>query len=144
MADEQNFKNHGRSHPPFHFVLAPIVLIHFVWTARLFFLSPSQYSGEALMLAVGLIVMAVLTRTSALKAQDRTIRLEERLRFDRLLAPDVAAKAADFAVAQIVALRFAPDVELSGLVGQVLAGKLTTPKDIKGAIVNWRADHCRV
>ena len=145
MANEvQNYKNHARFHPPFHFVLAPIVLIHFIWTAKVFISSPSWYMGEALMLAVGFVVMATLTRTSALAAQDRTIRLEERMRFERLLAPDMAAKASDLAVGQIVALRFAPDAELAGLVGQVLSGKLTTPKDIKQAIVNWRPDYCRV
>ena len=145
MANEvQNYQNHARFHPPFHFVLAPIVLIHFIWTAKVFISSPSWYMGEALMLAVGFVVMATLTRTRALAAQDRTIRLEERMRFERILAPDMAAKASDLAVGQIVALRFAPDAELAGLVGQVLSGKLTTQKDIKQAIVNWRPDYCRV
>ena len=108
MANEvQNYKNHARFHPLFHFVLAPIVLIHFFWTAKVFYASPSWYMGEMLMLAVGLVIMAYLARINALAAQDRTIRLEERLRFERLLAPDVAARASELKVGQIVALRFA-------------------------------------
>ena len=145
MANEiQTYRNHARFHPPFHFVLAPIVLIHFFWTAKVFYASPTWYTGEMLMLAVGLVIMAFLTRISALAAQDRTIRLEERLRFERLLAPDVAARAGDLKVGQIVALRFASDGEVPGLVSQLLSGKLTTQKEIKQAIVNWRPDYCRV
>ncbi len=145
MAEEvQSYKNHARFHPPFHYVLAPIVLIHFVWTAKVFFNSANWYTGEQLMLAVGFVVMAVLTRTCALQAQNRTIRLEERMRFERILPSELATKASDLPVGQIVALRFASDAELTGLVGQVLGGKLTTQKEIKEAIVNWRPDHCRV
>ena len=145
MADEsQSYKNHGRLYPPFHFVLAPILLIHFVWMGRLYFNSPNWYTGEQLILAVGLILMAVLSRISALKTQDRTIRLEERIRFARILQSDLAAKASDLRVGQIVALRFAPDGEVAGLVGQILGGKLTTQKEIKQAIMNWRPDNCRV
>jgi hypothetical protein len=43
-----------------------------------------------------------------------------------------------------VALRFAGDEELNGLVEAVVAGKLTRPKEIKQAIKNWRADTFRV
>lgn len=145
MADEiQSYKNHARFYPPFHFVLAPIVLIHFVWTAKVYFNSPSWYTAEQLILAVGLILMAGLSRMSALKAQDRTIRLEERIRFARILQSDLAAKASDLPIGQIVALRFAPDGEVAGLVGQILGGKLKTQKEIKQSIVIWRPDYCRV
>ena len=47
-------------------------------------------------------------------------------------------------VGQIVALRFAPDEELPGLIEQILAGRLTKSKEIKQAIRNWRGDYYRV
>jgi hypothetical protein len=40
-------------------------------------------------------------------------------------------------------LRFASDAELPELVGQVLAGQLTTQKAIKERIREWQADHLR-
>jgi hypothetical protein len=44
---------------------------------------------------------------------------------------------------QLVALRFASDGELPELVRDVLAGKLTTPKDIKMHVKSWQADFLR-
>jgi hypothetical protein len=83
-------------------------------------------------------------RINPLKAQDRLIRLEEQLRYQRVLSADLAAQASTLPVGKIVALRFAPDEELPGLVTQVLDGKLNTSKEIKQAIKNWRGDYFRV
>jgi hypothetical protein len=44
----------------------------------------------------------------------------------------------------VVALRFAPDEELEGLVRAVLEGRLSKPDEIKRAIRNWRADTMRI
>jgi hypothetical protein len=106
--------------------------------------TPSMDNADAALLAVALIFMAVLTRTNALKAQDRVIRLEERLRYQRVLPADLARRTEQLNEAQIIALRFAPDEELPALVEQTLSGKLKTPKEIKQSVVNWRADEFRV
>ena len=42
-----------------------------------------------------------------------------------------------------MALRFASDAEMPDLVRDVLAGKLTTPKDIKMRVKSWQADWLR-
>ena len=42
-----------------------------------------------------------------------------------------------------MAIRFASDAEVEGLVRDVLAGKCTTQKDIKGAVKTWRSDFLR-
>ena len=81
---------------------------------------------------------------SPLRVQDRLIRLEESLRYYQLLPEDLAARAASLTTAQTVALRFAPDEELEGLVRAVLEGRLTEPGEIKRAVQNWRADTLRV
>lgn len=140
----QNFKNHARFHPPFHFVLMPILILHLTISIRRLIANPGWDSAEFALLAVGLLVMGFLTRVNALKAQDRTIRFEERLRYQQVLSADLAKAAESLRTGQIVALRFAPDAELPGLVSQVLSGKLKSQKEIKQSILNWRADHDRV
>lgn len=140
----QNFATHTRWHPPFHFFLMPVLLFNFLWSVLQLYRYPGWNNGEHVLLAVALIIMGFLTRINPLKAQDRLIRLEEQLRFQRVLSADQAKRASNLPVGQIVALRFAPDEELSGLVQQVLDGKLTTSKEIKQAIKNWRGDYFRV
>src|SRR5690349_3231797 len=89
----QNYSNHVRRHPPFHFFLVPVMTIHLVWTIVRLVKTPSWNNAEQLLLACGLIVLLLLVRTYALKVQNRVIRLEEQLRFQRLLPADLAAKA---------------------------------------------------
>jgi len=79
-----------------------------------------------------------------LRAQDRVIRLEEQLRLDRILPPDLRARIDELTPEQFIGLRFAPDEEVSELTGRSLSGELKTRTDIKRAIQNWRADHFRV
>jgi hypothetical protein len=106
--------------------------------------SPGFESAEALMLAIGFLLMAFLTRINPLRAQDRVIRLEEQLRYQRLLPADLAAKAGALPVGFIVALRFASDEELAGLARQAVDRKFAKPAELKRAIKNWRGDYARV
>jgi hypothetical protein len=140
----QNYSNHVRWHAPFHFVLLPILLLHLIWCTVRVFNSPGFESAEALLLAIGLAVMATLARNNALRAQDRVIRLEERLRFQRLLPADLAAKVSALPVGFIVALRFASDEELSELARQAVDHKFAKPRELKRAIKHWRGDYLRV
>ena len=89
-------------------------------------------------------VLAVLARVNALRAQDRIIRLEELLRYQRVLTVEVQQMAEKLTIGQIVALRFAPDDELASLVWQVFEGNLGKSVEIKKAIKNWRPDTLRV
>jgi hypothetical protein len=137
----QNFQNHARMDPLYHYFLTPILLINLLWSA---WNLSNRFSAEAVqqtLLAIGLVVLGLLARVNALRAQDRVIRLEEQLRFERL---GLGAKATKLSVPQLVALRFASDDELGALADQVINGKLTTSKEIKAAVKNWRSDHVRV
>lgn len=96
------------------------------------------------LLSITLILLALASRLMALKVQDRIIRLEERLRYNNILSSDLAAKANDLPLGQIIAMRFASDEELPALAERVLSGELKTGKDIKLAVKNWRGDHLRV
>ena len=84
-----------------------------------------------------------LIRLNPLRVQDRLIRLEERLRLQALLSAELSSRIDELTESQLIALRFASDNELPGLVAKVLADKMQS-KDIKKAIVTWRADTFRV
>jgi len=140
----QDYSNHVRWHTPYHFVLLPILLLHLIWCLVRVVKTPGFESAEALLLAAGLAVLATLARTNALRAQDRVIRLEERLRFQRLLPAELAAKAGALPAGFIVALRFASDEELPELARQAVEHKFARPGELKRAIKHWRGDHLRV
>jgi hypothetical protein len=145
MPEPQNFKNHVRFDPPWHFFVAPLLLLNIAFaitaTVRHWPDHPHLFPWWIVM-SIVVFVAVGLARGHVLKVQDRVIRLEERLRYDRLLSPELRTTAEALAVPQIVALRFASDAELPGLVQRTLSENLE-PKQIKQAIVNWRPDHLR-
>jgi hypothetical protein len=141
---EQNYKNHARWLAPFHFFVLPVLLVYVLNSLRHAVLSPSLSTGFVFLVSVALLTTAFLTRTQALKAQDRVIRLEMRLRLREVLPPDLHPRIIELTPEQMIGLRFASDAELPELVRQALAGTLTTTKSIKEAVKDWQADHLRV
>ena len=75
--------------------------------------------------------------------QDRVIRLEMHLRLQRLLPADLQPSIPSLTAGQLVALRFASDAELPGLVRKVLDDKIGDRKAIKQMIQNWQPDNLR-
>jgi hypothetical protein len=142
--EHQNFANHTRWHPPFHFFVLPVMLINFIWSIVVFVKAPDRNSGWWIVVSLALLMLTFFVRTNSLRLQDRIIRLEEKLRYQRLLSPALATQADALTPAQICALRFAGDDELEGLLNQAVAGKFAKPKDIKLAVKNWRGDYFRV
>ncbi len=145
---EQNYSNHTRWYPLFHFVVMPLLALNFLsHLVRLYMAAPD--SGRKTLafwtlLSFTLILLGLASRLQALKAQDRVIRLEERLRYRDVLSPELAKRADDLRTGQIIALRFAPDDELAGLVERTLNGEFAKTKEIKLAIKDWRGDYLRV
>ena len=139
----QTYENHARFDPLFHFVLAPIAVITIglaIWNLVQSF---SLSAAWIVVLAVAAFVAMLKFRRYALKAQDRIIRLEERLRLAVVLSEPWLSRIGELNESQLVALRFASDAELPGLVEKVLTAKLGSA-EIKKAIVNWRPDYFRV
>ncbi len=140
----QNYANHERYHPPFHFVLLPgalvLLLLSIVNVVRHY-----HQLNAWILLLIGLLfpLAAFLLRTNALRVQDRLIRLEERLRLQALLSAELSTRIGELTESQLIALRFASDKELPALVAKVLAANMES-RDIKKAIVTWRADTFRV
>ena len=140
----QSYDNHTRWHAPYHFFLVPVLLANVLVAVVELIRDPGLDRGWWLVVSMALVVSGALTRVNPLRAQDRIIRLEESLRYYQLLPEELAARAASLTTAQTVALRFAPDEELEGLVREVLEGRLQKPAEIKRAIKGWRADTLRV
>jgi hypothetical protein len=143
-AKSQNYANHTRWHPPFHFFVLPVMLINVVWSIVDFLRNPGWHQGWWIVVSLALAMLTTMVRTNPLKAQDRIIRLEEQLRYLQLLQPEFAQQTRSLTSGQVTALRFASDEELEGLLLEVLAGRMSKPSDIKRAIKNWRSDTFRV
>lgn len=140
-SEPQNLANHTRYVPGYHFVLFGLLVLNFLFSLyQLRHFSASAVFGLAV--AVSLILLAWYERAFAVAVQDRVIRLEERLRIEKL-CPDLAARAATLHIKQIVALRFAGDDELPALLRKVLDEDIRSQKAIKSEIRNWRADYAR-
>lgn len=140
---EQNFANHAKFDPPFHFVLAPITLANVIVSIMAVVHNPGTSTAWCLVLSVAALLAVFKVRIYALKVQDRLIRLEERLRLSQLLSESMRSRVGELTVSQLVALRFASDAEIPGLVEKTLAGGLKN-SDIKKAITTWRPDMFRV
>ncbi|MGA1981634.1 MAG: DUF6526 family protein [Acidobacteriaceae bacterium] len=146
MPEPQNYKNHTRFHPPFHYFVLPILLLNIIFAI---YATIHHWPDHRhlfcwwIVLSVVLFVAFGLSRSYALKAQDRIIRLEEKLRFAALLPADLNARSQALTVRQIIGLRFASDDELPALVKRTLDENLTE-KQIKQSINNWRPDYLRV
>ena len=142
--EEQNFAHHGRYVPLFHFFVIPVMVINFVLSLfRLRTLGLSFAGIFGVLLAAALVVLVFYARVFPLAVQDRLIRIEERLRCERLLPADLQPRIGEFSANQMVALRFACDAELPLLARKVLDEKLTERKVIKQLIKNWKPDYQR-
>ncbi|HML15717.1 MAG TPA: DUF6526 family protein [Bryobacteraceae bacterium] len=139
----QTLQNHTRLDPAFHMFLVPVGLIMLgvvVWDA---FRNFGWMTVGHVVVVLWAIVAMFKIRLYALKVQDRVIRLEERLRMEKLLPDSLKPRIGDLTEPQMVALRFASDAELAGLVEKTLAGNLNQ-KQIKQSIQSWRPDYWRV
>ncbi|MEY3424651.1 MAG: hypothetical protein RL265_1356 [Bacteroidota bacterium] len=141
----QNFKNHAKLNPLHHFILAPITLILLVWSS--INLVKNGLSDTAFifsfLLALAVFLVGLIARMYATKNQDRTIRLEMRLRYFEMTGTSFSSKEKQLKLSQIIALRFAGDAEILPLLERAIAENLSS-KEIKLAITDWQGDYNRV
>ena len=143
---EQNYKNHTRFVPLYHFVtyLGAFALLGL----SVFKLIRSYQMGVGGLFIPALLVLAAVTllltifftRSFALKAQDRAIRAEESLRYFAITGKLPDSK---LTMGQFIALRFAPNNEFVDLAHRAVKENMSS-SEIKKAIQNWKADHKRV
>lgn len=139
----QNYKNHSKYVTGYHGVTFLAILaflggaIRNVWKSS----EGNLYSASLLvLLAFILLFMFYFIRSFALKAQDRAIRAEEKLRYFILTGKSISN---NITTRQFVGLRFASDDEFVALADKAAIENLSET-DIKKAIVDWKADEYRV
>jgi len=140
----QNYQNHHRYVPMFHFVLFGLIVLTLIGSLVNLYLSWGNhdriYSASLIsVLSFCALVQFFFSRIFPMKVQDRAIRAEENLRHfaltGKLLDPRLT-------MAQIIGLRFAPDDEFVPLARRAAEEKLTNDA-IKQAVKNWRPDEHR-
>jgi hypothetical protein len=139
----QTYKTHRRLVPMFHVVLFLMLVANLVYSVIHLYRLRTYGAVVGLMMAVAWLLLSWYVRLFATTLQDRIIRLEEMVRYERCLPPDLRVRAGALTKRQMISLRFASDEELPSLVGQALDGKLAD-NDIKPQVKHWRADHLRV
>lgn len=145
MADRvlQNYGNHTRFDPLYHFFALPVVMLSVIVTLVHCLHRRNWFSIWLVIFSIAIVVVTLKARLYATTLQDRIIRMEERHRLHGLLSDPLRARIGELSEAQLVGLRFASDAEIPGLVEVALASKLSST-EIKKAIRIWRPDDFRV
>ena len=139
---EQNFKNHTRFVPLYHFVAGTLVIAIFGGSiVNLLHADAQTHYSAALLVCVAFVLLVLFwyARAFALRAQDRAIRSEENFRHFILTGKPLPK---ELKMEQIIGLRFASDEEFSALAQKAVAENLDQ-KTIKQSIKNWKADNNR-
>ena len=139
----QNFSNHSRFVPVYHFIalLGSLILV----IGSIVNLVNTSHEGlySASLITFGSIILLLTTfyaRVFSLKAQDRAIRAEENFRHFLLTKEPLPN---ELTMRQTIGLRFASDEEFPILVKKAIKDKMTE-KEIKKSIKTWRGDFYRV
>lgn len=140
---EQNYKNHARYLPVWHFIV-PVLIAAILGWGIVFLTDHDAYTHflGAVMVLVSIVLLFIwwYARAFALRAQDRAIRAEEKFRHYILTGKPLDSK---LRISQIIALRFASDAEFPELAKKAVEENLSS-KTIKQQIKNWKADYNRV
>ncbi len=146
MAQPQSFQHHARFDPPFHFFIAPVLLLNVIFTIYVAIHTWPHHIVIHLwliLISIVLLFAAGLFRSYALKNQDRLIRLEEQLRLADLLPEDQLSLIDALTIDQFIGLRFASDAEVAALAHRAVTENLNR-KQIKQLITTWRPDNHRI
>ncbi|MDX1647640.1 MAG: DUF6526 family protein [Longimicrobiales bacterium] len=141
---EQSFENHAKMVPLYHYWATGLLVVPTLYFAYQTVTSFSVEHLMTLLFAIGVLLAGFFTRVFPLGVQDRLIRLEERLRMERLLPEELKRRIEEISTEHLVGLRFASDEELADLVRRVLDGELRDRKEVKASIRSWRADYQRI
>lgn len=144
MSETQTYATHRQYVPIFHFFAVPVLGLNILARIYLLVRHFSRLAIWELVVACALLALALATRRMATTAQDRIIRLEERLRLARILPADLHGRIESLTPSQLIALRFCSDAELPELTRAVLNGELRGRDEIKKRIRSWRPDLLRV
>ncbi|MCK0131879.1 DUF6526 family protein [Flavobacteriaceae bacterium F08102] len=139
----QNFKNHARFVPLYHFGTVTLAVLIFIASViHIFYSSDENFILSVLfaLLCLTVVLAAFYSRIFSLKAQDRAIRVEEKFRYYLLTGKEMDPR---LTIQQIIGLRFASDEEFVTLAERAVKEQLSG-KEIKQSIQHWRGDYYRV
>ncbi|MCX2574227.1 DUF6526 family protein [Pedobacter sandarakinus] len=136
----QQYNNHKRFYPLFHFFTIPLTFIGLCFAIYGCVNNPNLLSTLVVLAFFLILMVALISRMSALKAQDRAARAEEKLRYFILTGKPLPN---ELKLGQILALRFASDEEFIDLTERTLNENLS-PDEIKKNIKKWRGDYHRI
>ena len=136
--EPQNYANHVYRPRAWSVTSLAALLVFLVLVVHAY--RDRSYVSFTLLALSGVMLSALsLMRMFAVRLQNRIIRLEMQIRLTRL------GRAEDLprlALPQVVALRFASDAELPGLIERAISENLA-PDAIKRAIRDWQGDYLR-
>lgn len=141
---EQTYKTHRRYIPVFHFFAIPVLVLNVVAQFLYFLKWRTFYKAWQVVVAIALAIFIIIVRSMIARVQDRVIRLEETTRLGALLPENLRARVGELTPAQLVALRFASDEEVPGLVERCFTGEFATANQIKKEVKTWRPDNLRM
>jgi hypothetical protein len=139
----QTYRTHFRFFPLFHFFVIPVLAVNLVVEIVRLTRDATLQRVWVVVVALALLGLGFAARLMALQVQNRVIRLEERLRLQRLLPPAEQDTIAALTTRHLIGLRFASDEELPALARRCAAGELRSAGDVKRQVKSWRADHLR-
>jgi hypothetical protein len=143
-ATPQSYRTHRRFVPLYHYVIFLILVVNLIWSGVRLVRGPAFETVMGFLMAAAIVGIYFYARIFALRAQDRIIRLEMRLRLEKILPSDLKARILELTPNQLIGLRFASDAEMGDLVREVLANDIHDREAIKKRVKNWKADNLRV
>ncbi len=138
--EPQNYANHVHN-PQLAVTAFFLGLAALVCSVIVLFRRVDAASIALVLLGVAVILLAGIARIYIVRLQDRIIRAEMRMRVGARW-PTRLADLERITMKQRVALRFASDAELPGLLDRAVSENLP-PTDIKKAIKEWVPDYDR-
>ena len=140
----QSFENHATFVPMYHLGAFGPIGIYILWSLYVVVTAFSLASLMSLLFAIGVIITFFFARVFPLGVQDRVIRLEERLRLERLLGPEQRDAISGMDTELLIGLRFASDGEVANLFNAIIDESITDRSEVKKRVTSWRADHQRI
>jgi hypothetical protein len=116
-----------------------LIVVNAGWAGWMACTGPSAATAIAFGLGLALVITHYAARRHAQIVQDRLIRLEMRLRCERL-----GVDLTGLSLPIVIALRFAGDAELPALAAKARSGGFAGPDALKQAITDWQEDTLRV
>ena len=128
----------------YHLAAFGPIAIYILWSLYVVVTAFSLASLMSLLFAIGVIITFFFARVFPLGVQDRVIRLEERLRLERLLGPEQRDAISGMDTELLIGLRFASDGEVANLFNAIIDESITDRSEVKKRVTSWRADHQRI